>query len=69
MNEENETIHVFDIISLQPQNIEEVVAHIVNETTEKVIFYFTPDTSIDGLHVVMAPNDEDALFIYTKKNG
>ncbi|WP_144498992.1 GNAT family N-acetyltransferase [Bacillus pumilus] len=68
MNEENETIHVFDIISSEPQNIEEVVAHIVGETTEKVMFYFTPDTSIDGLHAVMAPNDEDALFVYTKKD-
>ncbi|UDF17478.1 GNAT family N-acetyltransferase [Bacillus pumilus] len=68
MNEENETIHVFDIIFLEPQNIEEVVAHIVNETTEKVMFYFTPDTSIDGLHSVKAPNDEDALFVYTKQD-
>ena len=52
----------------KPQNIEEVVAHIVNETTEKVMFYFTPDTSIDGLHSVKAPNDEDALFVYTKRD-
>ncbi|MGG5181132.1 GNAT family N-acetyltransferase [Bacillus sp. MM09(2025)] len=68
MNEENETIHVFDIISLEPQNIEEVVAHIMNETTKKVMFYFTPDPSIDGLHTVKAPNDEDALFVYTKQH-
>jgi len=68
MNEENETMHVFDIISLQTPNVEEVVASIVKETTEKVIFYFTPDTSIDGLHAVTTPNDEDALFIYTKKD-
>ncbi|KPN13088.1 GNAT family acetyltransferase [Bacillus australimaris] len=68
MNEENETMHVFDMISLQTPNVEEVVASIVKETTEKVIFYFTPDTSIDGLHAVTTPNDEDALFIYTKKD-
>ncbi|MES1036969.1 GNAT family N-acetyltransferase [Bacillus pumilus] len=68
MNEENETIHVFDIISLESQNIKEVVAHIVNEMTEKVMFYFTPDTLIDGLHAVTAPNDEDALFVYTKQD-
>ncbi|TYS31499.1 GNAT family N-acetyltransferase [Bacillus pumilus] len=67
MNEENDTMHVFDIISLQAPNIEEVVASIVNETTEKVIFYFTLDTSMEGLHAVKTPNDEDALFIYTKK--
>ncbi|MGN7329566.1 hypothetical protein [Bacillus pumilus] len=52
----------------EPQNIEEVVAPIVGETTKKVMFYFTPDTSIDGLHAVMAPNDEEALFVYTKKD-
>lgn len=68
MNEENETMHVFDIISLQTPNVQEVVESIVKETTEKVIFYFTPDTTIEGLHAVTKPNDEDALFIYTKEH-
>ncbi|KEP26398.1 GNAT family N-acetyltransferase [Bacillus zhangzhouensis] len=66
MNEENETMHVYDIISLITPNIEEVVASIVKETTEKVIFYFTPDASIEGVHAVTTPNDEDALFILNK---
>lgn len=35
MNEENETMHVFDIISLQTPNVEEVVESIVKETTKK----------------------------------
>ncbi|CUB18821.1 hypothetical protein BN2127_JRS3_01676 [Bacillus safensis] len=33
-----------------------------------MIFYFTPDTTIEGLHAITKPNDEDALFIYTKEH-
>ncbi|MFJ5672158.1 hypothetical protein ACIQAS_11010 [Bacillus safensis] len=48
MDEENKAMHVFDTISLQTPDVEEVVKSIVKETTEKVIFSFTPDTTIEG---------------------
>ncbi|UYO36360.1 hypothetical protein NF868_04015 [Bacillus zhangzhouensis] len=57
MNEKHVTMHVFNIISLQTPNVE-VVENIVKERTKKLIFYFMPDTTIDGLHaVIIAPND------------
>lgn len=67
MNEEDGTMHIFDMISLQASNMQEVIASIVKETTEKVIFYFTPNVSIEGLQAITTPNDEDALFIFTKE--
>lgn len=67
MEEEEETLHIFDIISLEAPNIEAVLASIVKETTKKVVFYFTPDFTIVGMTATLMPNDDDALFVLTKK--
>ena len=68
MEEEEETLHIFDIISLEAPNIEAVLASIVKETTKKVVFYFTPDFTIVGMTATLMPNDDDALFVLTKKS-
>lgn len=68
MEEEEDTLHIFDIISLNVPNIEAVLASIVKETTKKVVFYFTPDFTIEGMTATIMPNDDDALFVLTKKS-
>ncbi|WP_399632489.1 GNAT family N-acetyltransferase [Sporosarcina sp. SG10008] len=68
MEEEEDTLHIFDIISLKVPNIEAVLASIVKETTKKVVFYFTPDFTIEGMTATIMPNDDDALFVLTKKS-
>lgn len=68
MEEEEDTLHILDIISLNAQNVEAVLASVVNETTKKVIFNFTPDFSIKGMTATIMPNDDDALFVLTKES-
>lgn len=68
MEEEEDTLHIFDIISLNAPNVEAVIASIVKETTKKVVFYFTPDFTIEGMTATIMPNDDDALFVLTKKS-
>jgi len=65
--EEEDTLHIFDIISFNAQNGEAVLASIVKETTKKVVFYFTPDFTIEGMTATIMPNDDDALFVFKKK--
>ncbi len=67
MEEEEGVLHIFDIISLQAINIEAVLTSIIKDTTKKVVFYFTPDFTIEGMTATITPNDDDALFILTKK--
>ncbi|AVK84770.1 GNAT family N-acetyltransferase [Lysinibacillus sp. B2A1] len=67
MEKEEGTLHIFDIISLNAQNVEAVLASVVKETTKKMVFYFTPDFTIEGMTATITPNDDDALFILMKK--
>lgn len=68
IEEEEDTLHIFDIISLNAPNVEAVLASIVKEATKKVVFYFTPDFTIEGMTATIMPNDDDALFVLTKKS-
>lgn len=68
MEEEEDTLHIFDIISLNEPDVKAVLASIVNETTKKVIFNFTPGFSIEGMTVTIMPNDDDALFVLTTES-
>ena len=67
MEEEEDILRIFDIISLQAPNVEAVIASIVKQTTKKVVFSFTPDFIIEGMTATIMPNDDDALFVLTKK--
>lgn len=67
MEEEEDIVRIFDIISLQAPNVEAVLASIVKQTTKKVVFSFTPDFTIEGMTATIMPNDDDALFVLTKK--
>ncbi|MED4534164.1 hypothetical protein ABET51_18940 [Metabacillus fastidiosus] len=66
MEEEEDTLYIFDIISLNASNVEAVLASIVKETTKKVVFYFTPNFTIKGMTATIMPNDD--LFVLTKSH-
>ncbi|GAA3347941.1 GNAT family N-acetyltransferase [Deinococcus persicinus] len=67
MEEEEGVLNIFDIISLQPIHIEELLANIVKDSTQKVVFYFTPEFTLNGMTATIQPNDDDALFVLSKK--
>lgn len=66
--EENEgVLNIYDIISIRPFDAETMLASVVKDTTKKVVFYFTPDFVIEGMTATIMPNDDDALFVLSKK--
>ncbi|MCR8854958.1 GNAT family N-acetyltransferase [Lysinibacillus fusiformis] len=67
MEEEEGVLNIFDIISLQSIDIEELLANIVKETTQKVVFYFTPEFTLSGMTATIQPKDDDALFVLSRK--
>lgn len=67
MEEEEGVLNIYDIISLQATNVEIVLTSIIKDTTKKVVFYFTPDFTIEGMTATITTNDDDALFILSKK--
>jgi len=67
MEEEEGVLNIYDIISLQATNAEAVLTSIIKDTTKKVVFYFTPGFTIEGMTATITTNDDDALFILSKK--
>lgn len=66
--EENEgVLNIYDIISIRPFDAETVLASVVKDTTKKVVFYFTPDFAMEGMTATIMPNDDDTLFVLSKK--
>ena len=67
MAKEEGTLHIYDIISLNVIDVEDVLASILSESVEKIIFHFTPDFAIEGMNAIATTNDADALFVLMKK--
>ncbi|MGD7044798.1 GNAT family N-acetyltransferase [Jeotgalibacillus proteolyticus] len=67
MKQEEEVLHIFDVISLNEQDVREVVSRAAIKTTERIVFHFEP-RAIDGLSVQKKNNGEDALFYLTQKS-
>lgn len=67
MEEEEGVLNIYDIISLHAINVEDLLASIVKKTTKKVVFHFTPEFMMEGMNATILPNDDDALFVLSKK--
>lgn len=67
MEEDGGVINIYDIISIRPFDAETVLASVVKDTTKKVVFYFTPDFTLEGMTTTIMPNEDDALFVLSKK--
>lgn len=63
MEEEEGTLHIFDIIAVDAPNMEAILASVVKTTTKKVICYFT----MENMPATTKPNADDALFVFSKK--
>lgn len=63
MEEEEGTLHIFDIIAVDAPNMEAILASVVKATTKKIICYFM----VENMPAITKPNDDDALFFFSKK--
>lgn len=63
MEEDEDTIHLYDIISKENYNIDELIKNIINENTKNIKFYFTAN-NIKNIKINKIKNNDDALFIY-----
>ncbi|RQW18427.1 GNAT family N-acetyltransferase [Bacillus sp. C1-1] len=61
MEHEEDTLHIFDIISCKAQDIYTVLGNVLKEETKQVVFHFDPG-NVEGLQVKKIPSDDDALF-------
>lgn len=63
MEEDEDTIHLYDIISKENYNINDLIKNIINKNTKNIKFYFTAN-NIKNIKVNKIENNDDALFIY-----
>lgn len=63
MEEDEDTIHLYDIISKENNNIDDLIKNIINENTKNIKFYFSAN-NIKNIKINKIENNDDALFIY-----
>jgi GNAT superfamily N-acetyltransferase len=59
--QEGDTLHLYDVISQIPFQIDSVLAGIADEKTMKVVFYFTPELTLDVEYEKY--DDSGAMFV------
>lgn len=60
------TLHLYDIISPKPINIDDILEKVVREEDERVQFHFIPKTSKYNVMSGIAERIDDTLFVRTK---
>ncbi|PAB60358.1 GNAT family N-acetyltransferase [Anaeromicrobium sediminis] len=60
------TLHLYDIISQKPINLDDVLEKVVREEDERVQFYFIPKKSKYNVMRGVAERIDDTLFVRTK---
>ncbi|GIP31012.1 GNAT family N-acetyltransferase [Paenibacillus sp. J2TS4] len=61
--QEENHLHVFDIISKRKINLEAVVDHMISDETEFVHFYFVPDSDNENIQSALITESDDTLFV------
>ncbi|MGG1662072.1 GNAT family N-acetyltransferase [Brevibacillus sp. NRS-1366] len=61
--QEDNQLHVFDIVSKKPIDLEIVVNHLVSDATEVVHFYFMPDSDNENIQSALITETDDTLFV------
>jgi GNAT superfamily N-acetyltransferase len=62
---EDEKVQLFDLISIAPVNLHNILEGIINKKTTEVVFHYTPD--YEGLEYMRKPFHRDgALFVKTQ---
>lgn len=71
MNEEEQQLHLYDLISKKEIDIEPILRRLVSPNTETIHFYFTPDFDCPGIQAARITDSDDQLFVRpfcTKEN-
>ncbi|WP_078394522.1 GNAT family N-acetyltransferase [Shouchella patagoniensis] len=63
MEQDEDILHVYDLISLKEQEMELILSHFCLDSTKSVVLHFTPEKQIVGMDVQVVPADDDALFV------
>lgn len=63
MEQDEEILYVYDLISLKEQDMELVLSHFCLDSTKSVVLHFTPEKQIVGMDVQVVSADDDALFV------
>ncbi|WP_440119564.1 GNAT family N-acetyltransferase [Paenibacillus sp. QZ-Y1] len=61
--QEDNNLHIFDIISKQPVDFNIIFNSIVSDRTEIIHFHFTPDYDNKNLHKEFITESDDTLFV------
>lgn len=61
--QEDNNLHIFDIISKKRVGIDTILSRIVSANTEIINFYFTPDYYSKNIHAEYITENNDTLFI------
>lgn len=63
LKEEDQVLHLFDIISKRSIELESVLAGIVSAEMKTIKFYFTPDLEGKDIHIELITERNDLLFV------
>ena len=63
MEQEDETLHIFDIIARQKHPIETILATVLTDKIKQVVFHYTPENGLLDIEPKTMPNDDEALFV------
>ncbi|SHF41467.1 GNAT family N-acetyltransferase [Pedobacter caeni] len=65
MEFEEEDLKIYDVFSIRPFKLEELIPTLIKTKTKEISFFFVPDTDFGGkLEVERDPFDDDALYVY-----
>lgn len=59
---EENTLHVFKVISEKPYHIDQIISYIVDDHTNEVVLHFTPEDNLDAYSQVKY-EDSNTLFV------
>ncbi|MEH6944973.1 GNAT family N-acetyltransferase [Bacillus sp. JJ722] len=62
-NHEDNQLHLYDVISRKPVEIDYIINSIVTSETETINFYFTPDYDGKEIHTEFITDSDDTLFV------
>jgi GNAT superfamily N-acetyltransferase len=63
LEREDDQLHVFDLVSKKPVDIEEVISHLVTAETTIIHFHFMPDSENEMIQSALMTTTEDVLFV------
>ncbi|WP_409174225.1 GNAT family N-acetyltransferase [Brevibacillus fortis] len=63
LEREDDQLHVFDLVSKKPVDIEAVISHLVTAETTIIHFHFMPDSENEMIQSALMTTTDDVLFV------